>query len=276
MKDDMVNQSGKPTLVNQTCALRGFAVVGAKADSVAERRKHPGPPGGRAVPANLLNHADDQTVVAVSAVLHAIGKSGLESQSFEDWGVVAAPRFPGRISFASSLEKFSRLGPLSVSPVIIPFLSLHATSSAISLGLHIHGPAVGVGGGNDGFTQALLVALALQQEKELPGVWLVVTAWDPEPILGGGAASEPVCRAAALALVPATAGMSDGSWLRIVPANGESSGSAAAFTELLQFLADGTVAGQIRNWRCRFPGGYALELAIGSSRPAMPGLADSA
>jgi hypothetical protein len=271
MRDDAFNE-------NRACAVRGFAVAAAKADSIVELRKQPGPPGGRPVPANLLNHADDQTVVAVSAVLNAIGESGLDTQSFEDWGVVAAPRFPGRISFATSIEKFSRLGPLSVSPVIIPFLSLHATASAISLALHIHGPAVGAGGGNDGFAGALLVALALQQEKDVPGVWLVVTAWDPEPIPDKKAApeAEPVCRAVALALAPAAAGASHDSWLRMVPGGSDSPVSPLEFIELFQFLADRTTAGRPRTRGFALPGGYALELAVGSVHSAVHGLTKSA
>jgi hypothetical protein len=278
VRNDEVNESGARCRVNQTCALRAFGVAAAKVESVAELRKHPGPPGSEPVPANLLNHADDQTVVAVSAVLHASGEFRLNSQSFQDWGVVAAPRFPGRLSFAASLEKFSRLGPLSVSPLIIPFLSLHAVSSAISLALRIHGPAIGVGGGNDGFAQALLVGLALQQEEDLPGVWVVMTAWDQEPILHSEAASEsrPVCQAAALALAPRAAGTSDGPWLRIASGSATNLTATAGFPELFQFLADGSVADQVRSWRCALPGAYDLELAVGSSRSAVSGLAKSA
>jgi hypothetical protein len=213
-----------------SCSLRGLGVVRATPETLPTLRKQPGPLSGLTLPANLLNHADDQTVVGVSAVLHAIVDSHLPATGFQNWGVVGSPRFPGRIFFDNSLEKFGRLGPLSVSPLIVPFLSLHALSSMVSLALRIHGPAVGAGGGCDGFVQALFTGLAMQQEQELPGVWVVMTCWDPEPFSASTSTVEtqPVCLGTALALQPAAAGSRHSPGLHIVPASEQGAGASGS------------------------------------------------
>jgi hypothetical protein len=225
----------------------------------------------------LLNHADDQTVLAVSAVLNAIADFGLDGEEFKDWGVVGAPRFPGRLFFANALNKFARSGPLGVSPVIVPYLSLHAISSMISLALGIHGPAVGVGGGTDGFVQALFMGLALQQEQDLPGVWVVATAWDPEPFSEGSGegAPQPVCQALALALRPGAAGIQGGPGLRMIPrvsATAEN-GDAPSFPSLVRLLSTASETGLARSWSCALPGDHALELTLPN---VLAGLAKSA
>jgi hypothetical protein len=246
------------------CSLRAFGVVEATAPSLAALRKQPGPAGSLPMPANLLNHAEDQTVAAMAAVLNAIDSGGLHREPFTDWAVVAAACFAGRVPMAAYLDKFRRLGPLSVSPTIIPFMSLHSTSSLISLALRIHGPALGVGGGSGEFAQALLTGLAVQQQDGVPGVWVVMTGWDPEPIPSGGAApaQTPVCRAAVLALRSAAAG-ADCSYVRLVPAaESDSRGHVApTLTALVRFLAD-VSTGQAGSWSYPVDGGWSLELQV--------------
>jgi hypothetical protein len=251
---------------NQTCLLGGWRVARATLETVATLRRQPGPAPGRPLPANLLNHAGDQAVLGVSTVLHAAADLGLPTGSFQDWGVVGAARFPGRVTIDAAVEKFGRMGPLCVSPVLIPYYSQHALPSLVTLALRSHGPAMGVGGGYDGFVQALLTALTLQQEEGLPGVWVVLTAWDPEPFSEPEAAdaTPPVCRAVALTLRPAAAGARGGACLRLVPAADDC--PAGSLTDLFRCLE-----GAAGTWRCALPGGSALELTAG----AMP-LAKSA
>jgi hypothetical protein len=218
------------------------------------------------VPANLLNHADDQTVVALAAVLRAIANFQLEQQDFRNWGVVGSPRFAGRQSFNVSLDKFQRQGPLSVSPLVIPFLSLHAVSSLISLALHIHGPAIGVGGGDGEFVQALLMGLALQQDQDLPGVWVIATGWNPDPVTecGGAAEAQPVCQAAALALLPHGIA-AHGPRLRLVPTDGHDAAlrGSPSLPDLMQFLSSASTSNAARIWCCPLPGDCRLELETG-------------
>jgi hypothetical protein len=249
------------------CALRAYGVVQATAETLPILRKKPGSTGGAPTPANLLNHADDQTVVAVAAVLRAIDEFQLQRLPFADWGVVSSPRFAGRLTCAAALDKFHRLGPLSVSPVLIPFLSLHAVSSMISLALRIHGPAFGVGGGNEGYVQALLMGLALQQQENLPGVWVVMTGWHPEPVVECGAASvaKPVCQAVALALMPDVAA-AHGPSLRLVPAAGCDAGGrgSPSLPDLVQFLSSASAVHESRTWSCPLPGDCRVELEVGN------------
>ncbi len=259
---------------NSSCTLRTFGVVEASADALAALRKEPGPPGGLALPPNLLNHADDQTVAAVAAVLRAIHDGGLSEQAFTDWAVVGAPRFPGRRSFAVSLDKFRQQGPLSVSPLIIPFQSLHALSSMISLALHIHGPSLGVGGGIGGIRQALLLGLSLAAEQDAAGVWVVVTGWDPEAIPRANETDgrQPVCRAAALALLPQAVG-AFGSRLRLVP-RATTEQSLPGLPDLVRFLAGESRTN--RSWNCPLDAACNLELTLAERGAYLAPLARSA
>jgi hypothetical protein len=249
-----------------SCALRAYGVVQATAETLPALRKHPGPADSLAMPANLLNHADDQTVVALAAVLRAIDNFQLEKQDLRNWGVVGSPRFAGRQSFNASLDRFQRQGPLSVSPLVIPFLSLHAVSSLISLALHIHGPAIGVGGGDGEFVQALLMGLALQQHQALPGVWVVATGWNPNPVAECGASAEakPVCQAAAFALLPHGAA-AHGPRLRLVPTAGPDVPlrESPSLSDLIQFLSSASTTNVARTWCCPLPGDCRLELEVG-------------
>jgi hypothetical protein len=247
-----------------TCVVRAAGVVEVTAEGLSALRQQPGPQDGLPVPASLLNHAEDQSVVALAAVLRAIDEGRLHGQSFADWAVVASPRFAGRVGVAAAVERFHQLGPLSVSPLIIPFMSLHAVSSMISLALHIQGPSVGVGGGNGEFGQALMTGLALLHDDYLPGVWAVVSGWDPEmvPEPDAAAVPPPVCRAAALALVPDAAGAA-GACLRLAPRTDvDARGTTApGLPDLVRFLA-GMPAGQLGSWRFPISGGFDLELTV--------------
>ena len=209
----------------------------------------------------------------MAAVLNAIDAGGLKGHRFTDWGVVSATCFQGRVPLAGSLEKYRRLGPLSVSPLIIPFMSLHSTSSMISLALRVHGPCVGVGGGDGEFVQALMTGIALQQEQDLPGVWVVATGWEPEMLPTSQPDGPlPVCRAAALALLPEKAAAA-GSGLRLVPA-AENNPGVPRFTELVRFLSNAATTGG--QWQCPVGGGYRLELRVNDAATRKIPLAKSA
>jgi hypothetical protein len=248
-----------------TCSVRAFGVVEATPQTLSVLRKQPGPPGGPVPPASLLNHADDQTVAALAAVLNAIQMGRFQPDEFTDWAVVAAPRFAGRVAVAGSLEKYRRLGPLSVSPILIPFISLHSPSSLISLALRIHGPSFGVGGGSGEFVQALLTGLALQQQRDVPGVWVVVAGWDPEmvPEPERVEGQRPVCRAAALALLPEAAG-AQGSHMRLVPVveTETEPSNVPSLPSLVRFLGGAETSNPTRRWSCPVNGGYKLELTV--------------
>jgi hypothetical protein len=86
------------------------------------------------------------------------------------------------------------------------------------MALKIHGPNFGVGGGPDSESEVLRAASALLADAHLPGLWVILTAWDPEPIpdLDGRNTRVSFCRAVALAL---TAPRPDwqGSRIRLLP-----------------------------------------------------------
>jgi len=182
------------------CDLVARAGLSAAADEIPALRKAPGSLGGVAVGSKVLTHADEQTVVGLAAVLRAVGSGGLDPAGFAAWGVVAAPRFPGRRAFDAAFPQFLAEGPWGVSPLLISSHSLHSVSGVVSQVLKAHGPNLGVGGAPGGEEQALLAAAAMLAEGTVPGVWVVSTGWDPgwDGAEDGGSAG--VCEALALAL----------------------------------------------------------------------------
>jgi hypothetical protein len=191
---------------------------------VGNLRRHPGPayfitaPDGRddqrvsaaaPWPPTLLKHADEQTVVGLSAILHAIAAHGLQNISFTDWGVLAAPRLLARSAMIVSLQRFLAEGAWGVSPHVIPHHSLHSMSGTISHALKMHGPNFGVGAGHEGAVEVLFSAIAMLQQRQLPGLWVVWTALEPEGEMDLAGCGDPsaLYRGLAAALTPAPLGM---------------------------------------------------------------------
>jgi hypothetical protein len=209
-----------------SCALLATGTIRATPDAVAVLRLNPGPVLGQALAASFLKHADEQTVVGLAAVLDAISKYDLTGTDFTNWGVLAAPRFLGRATLAVALQRFAVEGAWGVSPHLIPHRSMHAVSGTISQALAIHGPNFGVGGGPESACEMMMAAATIVTTAQVPGVWAVLTGWDPEPILEKPANGQAnghrhtglTCKAVALALAPAKESYF-GPSLRIVPSD---------------------------------------------------------
>jgi hypothetical protein len=196
-----------------------FRIRAAKPEDFPALRLKPGPGIGQALPHSFLKHTDEQTVLSLAAVLHAIDDFGLSATCFTDWGVVAAPCFLGRATLASALQRYESEGAWGISPHFIPHRSQHAVSGTISQALKIHGPNLGAGGGPGSAIEALLASMVLLEGSRLPGVWTTFSDWDPElvPDPQGRPLAPSVCKALALALVPSRAEWR-GPRLRAVPA----------------------------------------------------------
>jgi hypothetical protein len=168
------------------------------------------PPKG--LPASLVKHADDQTIVALAVTFRAIERHQLAGTDFQDWCVLASPRYLGRSSLAASLQRYETEGAWGVSPHLIPHRSMHAVSGSISQALGIHGPNLGVGGGPNGAAEIFMAAAALLADKKLPGLWVIITGFDPEPQLddlrrqplNGQFKTRIRCNGLAMALTPLT------------------------------------------------------------------------
>ncbi len=182
-------------------SLLASAIVRATPEQVAALRKDPGPTPKTALPPKFLRHADDQSVVGLSAVLNAIADHQLADWDFQRWGVVSGATYVGRAAIGSALRLYAQDGPRSVLPHLIPQLCLHAISGAISVALKMQGPNLGVGGGTGSVGQAIQAALTCRQFDSTPGVWLVLTQWDPEYLPQSRAeGDQPICHAVAMAL----------------------------------------------------------------------------
>ena len=114
-----------------------------------------------------------------------------------------------------------------MSVQLIPHRTAHSIAGTISLGLGIHGPAVGVNGGAEGDKTGLLSLASIMQQPAWRGVWLVASHWSPEAAVDekGSIISDSVCLAAALALAKADVANPLG-YLRIEAADGHRRDSA--------------------------------------------------
>jgi hypothetical protein len=198
------NQQHTPRVPAVQCDVTAQALVCVPLAALADLRRQPGPPSAPELPSTFLKHSDDQSVAGLSAVLHAIANYGLSATDFSRWGIVCAPRFPGRSGMIPAVKHFIAEGAWGVSPHLVPHRSLHSLSGTISQALKIHGPNYGVGGGNSAAREVLFAALALLEPMRLPGVWLVITAQEPEAALddSGNGPPNKCVRALALALTP--------------------------------------------------------------------------
>lgn len=241
------------------CAVSAFGVVQATVEEIAALRKQPGAVPRKPIPASLLRHADEQTVVGLAALLRAIHDFDWQQRDFQDWAVLGAPRYLGRITMAVGIAQYPETGPRGVSPLIIPNCSLHALAATISLALGIHGPAFGVGGGPGSAAEGLLAAFTVQQEQRCPGVWLVLTGWEPELLLdkSGRSAAPAVCHGIALALTSPEA--ASARWhLRRTTAT---SGAKPVLSDLARFLNGQAPSPSPSPWLTAVGGDAGLSLA---------------
>jgi hypothetical protein len=256
------------------CAVEAFGVVRVPLEEIPALRKVAGPLIGHRIPPSLLKHADEQTVLALAAVLRAIHDARWQDRSFAEWGLIAAPRFLGRLSIAPWIDKYARLGASTVSPLIIPNLSLHAVAGSLSLALRCRGFNFGVGGGHGHLAEALLAGLAASDDGQVPGLWVVATEWDPEPIPDGhrGSRVPAIGTAVALALVPGAEESARRS-LRVLPVAPSAAGApddatASGLPELAAFLESADAGRRPRSWYRPLPGGGAIVLDDDPSRVA--------
>lgn len=189
------------------CGIAGHALVAAPLSEIATLRDRPGPAGAPALPPRFLRHCDEHTVVGMHAVLAALAARGVPAD-VSGHSVVAASCQVGRLTAARTLANLATGGGVSVTPHIVPQCSLHSVAGAVSVGLGMHGPQLGVGGGVDALAEGLFAAVTIAHAASAgdpPCVWLVATEWDEEPALdaAGAAAGDPLVRALALAIEPA-------------------------------------------------------------------------
>src|SRR5690242_3388519 len=151
-------------------------------------------PGDPQLSPTFLKHSDEQTIVGLVAVLRAISSGNLTGNDFSRWGVVAAPQRLGRLAVADVFSRVMRRGAPGASPLVVPHRSLHSVSGTISEALGAHGPNLSVSGGPGNVAEGLLSALTLLNENRLPGLWLVLTQWDPEPSADTPEDSKAVCQ----------------------------------------------------------------------------------
>jgi hypothetical protein len=230
-----VKPSENPAVANSgsviRCRVAAFGSVQFPLEMFPALRRQPGRDPGRSFPNNFLKHADEQTVASLAAILQAVEQFGLSQTDFHNWGAVGAPAFLGRTTLVTALQRYADEGAWGLSPHFIPHSSQHAVAGTISQALKIHGPNFGTGGSPAGVPEALLAGAVLLEGDRLPGVWVVVSGWEPElvPDEQGKPTTACLCQAVALALIPMIQGVPEIE-LRISPvARSIGNGSANGF-----------------------------------------------
>ncbi len=165
---------------------------------------------------------------------------------------MASARFPGRRRIAESLAKFREQGAWTTSPHVIPHCSLHSLSGLISQGFRLHGPNIGTGGLPGSEQEAFWAALAQLHGERLPGVWIVLTAWDRETL----DSTDLTCQALALGLCRQA--VANAPHLRFVP--GEETGRPPL---TLESLGEAIRTRSASAWNA---GGATLELHCTNAR----------
>ncbi len=190
------------------CGITGHALVSARLSDISALRERPAPPGAPALPARFLRHCDEHAVVGMHAILRVLASRGPECSDVSRHAVVSASCQLGRLAAAKTLANLATGGGVSVSPHIVPQCSLHSVAGAVSVGLGMHGPHLGVGGGTDALAEGLFAAATLMRASgttgEPPCVWLVATEWEGEPALddAGTPVDDQVCSGLAVAIEP--------------------------------------------------------------------------
>lgn len=147
---------------------------------------------------------DEQTMVAAEAMFRAIESADWSGRSFEEWGIVAAPQFLGRLRMWSAIERYRTLEVRGASPRHIPTVSQHAVAGTLSVIFQCRGPCFGAGGSQGSLLDGFVNASSLAAGGMAPGFWLAISRWSPEPLPQASDAenAEARCHAAVLALLP--------------------------------------------------------------------------
>lgn len=198
------------TASGQVCSIVSHATVEVPLSTVDSLRDGGGSPTAASLPKRFLRHCDEQTVVGTVAAIRAVDAWPQPRPSFERFAVFSASCQLGRIMGAKALAATRTAGAQGVSPHVVPQCSLHSPASAVSVGLSMHGPHIGIGGGPEAFDEGILTAWSLLPSAVAAesgcahGLWLILTGWEAEPSLDPQAnpISNPACRAIAMGIMP--------------------------------------------------------------------------
>jgi len=249
-----VSEASPVILAEATVAA--FAAVSLPLSEIDPLRANPGPGApGRPQIAKTLRNADEQTVAMMHALLRAVDSRGWAERSFASWGVVGAPRYLGRMMIAGLLTRYFEDAKYSINPHVIPNFCLHSVSGTASVGLELHGPNLGVGGGSRNAGEGLMTGLSILAEGQLPGVWLLLCQSDPEPRPDrfGKPTNEITLYAAALALSSDEPAVGALKLLRRPPGSG-----GGSVRSLVNFLTGGSG----EPWSCPIEGLGEIELNV--------------
>jgi acyl carrier protein len=215
-------------------SVRGIGIVDLPIAEIGAMRERVAAEGADPKAQSVARLCDDQTILGILAVKEAMRHGPIRPDEMTMWNLIASSRFLGRLSSVSSWRRFEKLGPSRMSPLLIPFVSLHAGASVLSLYFDIHGPSFGVGGCADHVSEGLLSALTVPMGADAPGSWMVFTGWEPEPVPDEKGNTETPSRGYGVALALAEWDEQSAVHLTYKPQTG--GGVAAEFPTMRQFV----------------------------------------
>jgi hypothetical protein len=237
-------------------AVTAHAAISLSVADVELLRTKPGRSPALPQITKTLRNSDPQTVAAVAALLQAIDRANWTDRSFAEWAVVASPRFVGRTAIFNTVWRFVSDSKYSINPHVIPNYSLHSPSGTASIALAMHGQNFGVGGGPHNAPEGLVTALSVLAERRLPGLWLLLSENDPEPIPNeqGNPTNAARVHAVALALQSLPGGVGALRLLR----NRDADSTPNSVASLAAHIASRSSSA----WTCAVDGLGELELTI--------------
>ncbi len=154
--------------------------------------------------AQVCKLGDEQTIVSAEAMYRAMDRAGWSGKNLDEWGIVSAPQFLGRMRMAAAVERFRLQNVRGASPRHIPTVSQHAVAGTLSVLFACRGPCFGAGGSQGSLRDALTTAVSLVAGHTTPGFWVTISQWTPEllPNVPDEQNASCECHAVAMAIVP--------------------------------------------------------------------------
>lgn len=156
--------------------IHGYCRFSTFASSILKLRNDINPLLPNPLSTSIIKNLDEQTVIALYCAQEAT--AGIEN--LNKWGVIVAPKHPGRKRIIQAFEKFLEESAWAISPHLVTYDSLHSPSGIISIAFQLKEVNLGVGGQGTMEGHCLLSALTILENNSIDGLVLIWTGYKEE------------------------------------------------------------------------------------------------